>query len=114
MRRIGPGFVVALLLAVIGTAASAKARLQTVDVHLAAAKAAAGKDHPLLFDRLCAPPAPRVATAAPRQAPATPPRGAAPPARETWHVEPAKVFDNLYFVGEKEYSAWAVTTSEGI
>jgi metallo-beta-lactamase class B len=24
------------------------------------------------------------------------------------------VFDNLYFVGEKEYSAWAVTTSEGI
>jgi metallo-beta-lactamase class B len=25
-----------------------------------------------------------------------------------------KVFDNLYFVGEVEYSAWAVTTSEGI
>jgi metallo-beta-lactamase class B len=24
------------------------------------------------------------------------------------------VFDNLYFVGEKEYSSWAVTTSEGI
>jgi metallo-beta-lactamase class B len=31
-----------------------------------------------------------------------------------WHAEPAKVFDNLYFVGEIEYSAWAVTTSEGI
>jgi metallo-beta-lactamase class B len=25
-----------------------------------------------------------------------------------------KIFDNLYFVGEKEYSAWAVRTSEGI
>jgi metallo-beta-lactamase class B len=37
-----------------------------------------------------------------------------PPARDTWHVPPAKIFDNLYFVGEKEYSAWAVTTSEGI
>ena len=26
----------------------------------------------------------------------------------------SKVFDNLYFVGENEYSAWAVTTSAGI
>ena len=25
-----------------------------------------------------------------------------------------KVFDNLYYVGEREYSAWAVTTSAGI
>jgi hypothetical protein len=24
-----------------------------------------------------------------------------------------KVFDNLYFVGEKEYSAWAVVVSVG-
>jgi L-ascorbate metabolism protein UlaG (beta-lactamase superfamily) len=32
----------------------------------------------------------------------------------TWHAEPAKVFDNLYFVGQSEYSAWAVTTSDGI
>jgi len=29
-------------------------------------------------------------------------------------VEPAKVFDNLYFLGQSEYSAWAVTTSDGI
>jgi metallo-beta-lactamase class B len=34
--------------------------------------------------------------------------------RSVYHVEPVKVSDNLYFVGEKEYSAWAVTTSEGI
>ena len=36
------------------------------------------------------------------------------PARETWYAEPAKVFDNLYFVGGKVHSAWALTTTEGI
>ena len=42
--------------------------------------------------------------------------GGAPaaPARETWYAEPQKVFDNLYFVGQTEYSAWAITTSQGI
>jgi metallo-beta-lactamase class B len=91
---------------------------QAVDAHVAAARAAAGKDHTALFDRLCTPPAPRVAPAvrpaAAGAAPAAVPRAQAPPPRSEWHVEPVKVFDNLYFVGEKEYSAWAVTTSEGI
>ena len=32
----------------------------------------------------------------------------------TWYAEPAKVFDNLYFVGGKIHSAWALTTSDGI
>jgi metallo-beta-lactamase class B len=36
------------------------------------------------------------------------------PDRSQWHAEPVKVFDNLYFVGQTEYSAWAVTTSDGI
>jgi metallo-beta-lactamase class B len=39
---------------------------------------------------------------------------ASAPARNTWHAEPAKVFDNLYFVGGKLHSAWALTTREGI
>ena len=39
---------------------------------------------------------------------------AAAPARETWYAEPAKVFDNLYFVGGKVHSSWALTTSDGI
>ena len=38
----------------------------------------------------------------------------APPPRETWYADPAKVFDNLYFVGGKIHSAWALTTSDGI
>jgi metallo-beta-lactamase class B len=41
--------------------------------------------------------------------------GAPPaPARDTWHAEPVKVFDNLYWLGQTEYSVWAVTTSAGI
>ena len=39
---------------------------------------------------------------------------ASAPARKTWYVEPAKVFDNLYFVGGKVHSAWALKTSKGI
>ena len=36
------------------------------------------------------------------------------PARETWYADPAKIFDNLYFVGGKVHSSWALTTSDGI
>ena len=36
------------------------------------------------------------------------------PARGTWYAEPARVFDNLYFVGGKIHSAWALTTRDGI
>ena len=36
------------------------------------------------------------------------------PARESWYAEPTKVFDNLYFVGGKVHSSWALTTSDGI
>ena len=41
-------------------------------------------------------------------------RPASAPARETWYADPAKVFDNLYFVGGKIHSSWALTTSGGI
>jgi metallo-beta-lactamase class B len=36
------------------------------------------------------------------------------PARETWYAEPARVFDNLYFVGGKIHSSWALRTRDGI
>jgi metallo-beta-lactamase class B len=36
------------------------------------------------------------------------------PARETWYAEPAKVADNLYFLGTKIHSAWALVGSQGI
>jgi metallo-beta-lactamase class B len=82
----------------------------TVDTHLRAAKAAAGTDWAGTFLRLCIPPPER--TSAPPAAPAR----SAPriPARETWYGEPAKVADNLYFIGTRIHSAWAITGSEGI
>jgi len=74
----------------------------TAEAHVALAKAAAGQEHLGLFNSVCTPSAyPRPATQG-------------PPPRPEWHAEPAKVFDNLYFVGQTEYSAWAVTTSDGI
>jgi metallo-beta-lactamase class B len=36
------------------------------------------------------------------------------PARDTWYAEPAKVFDNLYFVGGRIHSSWALRTRDGI
>ena len=36
------------------------------------------------------------------------------PARETWYAEPSKVFDELYFVGGKIHSSWALRTRAGI
>jgi metallo-beta-lactamase class B len=90
----------------------AQATRDSVDAHVAAAKAAAGKDHTEVFNNLCSAPAPTPAQ--PTQP--SPARGRAqgPPPQSAWHVDPAKVFDNLYYLGQSEYSAWAVTTSDGI
>jgi len=82
-----------------------------VEAHVAAAKAAAGVDFAGVFNRICAEAVPPATPPAPR--PATP-RPPGPPPRESWHAEPARVFDNLYFIGQTEYSVWAVTTSAGI
>ncbi len=92
-------------------AAAAQPRPETVDTYLAAAKAAAGTDWSGTFIRLCIPPAP-TGTATPGAGRAGGPRRT--PARETWYAQPAKVADNLYFVGTKLHSAWAVVGSDGI
>src|SRR4029450_4540245 len=36
------------------------------------------------------------------------------PPRASWYAEPAKVFDDVYFVGGKIHSSWALTTRDGI
>ena len=77
-----------------------------IDAHLIAARNAAGFDFTGTLARLCI--APPLVTAVRDVAP-----GPAP-ARDTWFAEPAKVFDNLYFVGSKIHSSWALTSSEGI
>ena len=85
----------------------------TIDAHVLAAQKAAGLDFAGTLDVLCIQPAdgsdPGAAT---RAANAGKPR--AVPSRESWYAEPAKVFDNVYFVGTKINSAWAIKTSAGI
>lgn len=78
-----------------------------IDTHLIAARTAAGFDFTGTLARLCIAPTP-VANAVRDVAPGR------PPARDTWFTEPARVFDNLYFVGSKIHNSWALTTSDGI
>jgi metallo-beta-lactamase class B len=97
--------------------------------HIEAARAAAGTMWEGVFQPVCngaislaTPPAPRAGAAGRAAGGGGGGRGAggrtggapAGPARETWYAEPQKVFDHLYFVGQTEYSAWAITTSQGI
>jgi metallo-beta-lactamase class B len=79
--------------------------------HAAIAKAAARQDHVGLFKALCVAPPSLPVTGAPAQAAAQP---LGPPPRAQWYAPPVKVFDNLYFLGQTEYTAWAVVTSDGI
>jgi metallo-beta-lactamase class B len=97
----------AVLSLVYGAGALAQNAPDPADSHLIAARIAAGFDFTGTLARLCV---------APVAVPSTL-RDLAPgpaPARDTWFAEPARVFDNLYFVGSKIHSSWALTTSEGI
>ena len=114
-RTIG---VAAALLLFAGTGgALAQPLPTTVDGLIGAAKNAAGLEWPGTLLRLCIPPPPLApapadtTTGARGGARGTPP---GPPARETWYAEPAKVADNLYFLGTRIHSAWAIVGSEGI
>src|SRR6202049_1746092 len=90
-----------------GASALGQTAPEMIDAHLVAARDAAGFDFTGTLARLCVAPA-----AVPNTL-----RDVAPgpaPARDTWFIEPAKVFDNLYFVGSKIHNSWALTSSEGI
>jgi metallo-beta-lactamase class B len=93
-------------LAMISSLALAQNTQNEIDAHLTAARNAAGFDFTGTLARLCV--APAFTTGIRDAAPGK------PPARETWFTEPAKVFDNLYFVGSKIHSSWALNTSDGI
>jgi metallo-beta-lactamase class B len=108
--------IVALGAALAAVCVSRSAQAQTaspeVERHVAAARAAAGSEHTVVLDLLCKAVGPGVAAARPAGAA---PRAAPPaPPRDSWHAEPAKVFDNLYFLGMTEFTAWAIPTSAGI
>jgi metallo-beta-lactamase class B len=70
--------------------------------HLAAAKLAAGFDYTGTLARLCTVPSISVRD------------GSSAGDRASWYAEPVKVFDNLYWLGTKIHSSWALTDKDGI
>jgi metallo-beta-lactamase class B len=84
---------------------------ETADSHVAAAKALAATD-PTPLIGLCS--AEQSSRATPPARSGQPPAQQPSPDRSKWAREPMKIFDNVYYVGEKEYSTWAIVTSAGI
>jgi metallo-beta-lactamase class B len=96
---------------VAGTALAQTLPASEIDAHIARARAAAGQDYRATFVNLClpgVPPAGRAGGAG--VAPAAPPT----PDRANWYAPPFKVFDNLYWLGTRQHSSWALQTSAGI
>lgn len=106
---------IAVALVRIGQAQAPAPAPATADSLVAVAKRAAGSDYAGTFLRICVAPDNLAAGAGGGGARgATAPPARAVPDRSTWYARPYKVFDNLYFIGTKIHSAWALTTSEGI
>jgi metallo-beta-lactamase class B len=98
-----------------GTPLRAQAPAGDVDSHIAAARTAAGLEFRNTFINLClgsTPPGGGRGGAGRGAAG----RGAAPatPDRAGWYASPYKIFDNLYWLGTRQHSSWALRTSEGI
>jgi metallo-beta-lactamase class B len=112
--------------AVLTASVLAQAPQTEIDAHIAAAKTAAGLNFRDTFVNLClagAGPGPgRAAAGRGAAAPAAnqPARGRAAggapqtPDRTTWYAPPFKIFDNLYWLGTRQHSSWALQTSAGI
>jgi metallo-beta-lactamase class B len=100
----------------LGTAVLAQAPLSEIDAHIATAKTAAGQDYRGTFVNLCLPSAPRGGGAGGRGGGAAGRGAGAPqtPDRANWYAPPLKVFDNLYWLGTRQHSSWALQTSAGI
>jgi len=121
-------FYGAVLLTVLAAGGQAQgveaASIQEADVqsHLGLARSAAyrpGQDYTWIHDLICVAPPPAPAEPPTPRPTAGPAERQAPP-RSLWYDEPARVFDNLYYLPTKTPTVaegvivWAITTSEGI
>ncbi len=107
-----------ILISWVGSEANAQGQSRAAaERHIAAARAAAyepGHDLTVLYDTVCEDalsergPVERGLQVAESLA------NRKIPPRSEWFTEPAKIFDNLYYVGSQTQSTWAVTTSDGI
>jgi len=114
--RIGKAIALPLIAFAISNVAMAQDTSGQIDAHIANAKKAAGLDFRGTFIALCLPSAPLAAGAgSPLGQGAVSlltPRPA--PDRGTWYASPYKVFDNLYWLGTRQHSSWALKTSAGL
>src|SRR5947209_15874974 len=111
---------------VLGSSITAIGQTEAAQAHVAAAKAAVSpktaNTQPWhifnsAFNQMCAEPKPGARPQpAGKDIPLEPGEAEKliPTPREKWYVPPAKVFDNLYYIGTRTESTWALTTSEGI
>jgi metallo-beta-lactamase class B len=110
--------------AMVGVMAiDAHAQAQAAQAHVAAAKAAASPRTPnpkpwqnfdALFRLICGQPRPGARPQAVGPGESDEQAKLVRTPREKWYVAPAKVFDNLYYIGTQSESTWALTTSAGI
>ena len=80
------------------------------ETHMANARAAAGMEFRNTFINLCLPGGGRAGGGAPaagRVPGATPDRG-------NWYAPPFRIFDNLYWLGTRQHSSWALQTRDGL
>jgi metallo-beta-lactamase class B len=101
---------VAIVSLMLSSSAIAQTLPGEIDSHIAAAKTAAGLDYRATFVNLCFPTplpgGPRGAAALLQPRPA--------PDRGIWYASPYQVFDNLYWLGTRQHSSWALKTSAGL
>jgi metallo-beta-lactamase class B len=97
----------------VATVVLAQAPSSQIDAHIAAARTAAGMEYRNTFINLCFPAAPRGGGAG-RGGAARGTGAPQTPDRANWYAPPFKVFDNLYWLGTRQHSSWALQTSEGL
>lgn len=126
MRQVCSAAGSLVLAAWLGATLVAQAPSTEIDAHVAVARSAAGMDFRNTFLNLCMPVAgpPAGARGAGRAAgrgtgdvPAGRAAGrstAAVPDRATWYAPPFKIFDNLYWLGTRQHSSWALQTTAGV
>ena len=115
MRRTGIPVWLSVFLIAGSMIIDANAQAAKAQAHVAAAKAAAagpGEDFTPTFTAICTERKPGTQGLPTPNEPANFADRPIPP-RSQWHVEPVKVFDNLYNVGTS-FHVWAVNTSDGI
>jgi metallo-beta-lactamase class B len=86
---------------------AAQAQTGEAESHRRAAKTAAGTLFPGLLAAICVSPDPAPVVGDGSRKRADPPRA-------DWYAPPARMFDNLYWIGTRIHSAWALKTSGGI